>query len=72
VVDFSVNDFRAELLAEQQRAQSIFTYVMVAIAAISLLVWRDRNYEHRAGDGARKDARDRHPAVDRRAAPEIL
>ena len=28
----------AELLAEQQRAQSIFTYVMVAIAAISLLV----------------------------------
>ncbi|HVW86327.1 MAG TPA: ABC transporter permease [Bryobacteraceae bacterium] len=28
----------AELLAEQQRSQSIFTYVMVAIAAISLLV----------------------------------
>jgi putative ABC transport system permease protein len=28
----------AELLAEQQRSQAIFTYVMVAIAAISLLV----------------------------------
>jgi len=37
VVDFSVT-IPAELLAEQQRAQSIFTYVMVAIAAISLLV----------------------------------
>ena len=35
--DFSVT-IPAELLAEQQRAQSIFTYVMVAIAAISLLV----------------------------------
>ena len=38
----SIQDFRvtipAELLAEQQRAQVIFTYVMVAIAAISLLV----------------------------------
>jgi putative ABC transport system permease protein len=37
VKDFSVT-IPAELLAEQQRAQSIFTYVMVAIAAISLLV----------------------------------
>jgi putative ABC transport system permease protein len=35
--DFTVT-VPAELLAEQQRAQSIFTYVMVAIAAISLLV----------------------------------
>ncbi len=35
--DFTVT-IPAELLAEQQRAQSIFTYVMVAIAAISLLV----------------------------------
>jgi putative ABC transport system permease protein len=35
--DFAVT-IPAELLAEQQRAQSIFTYVMVAIAAISLLV----------------------------------
>ena len=35
--DFSVT-IPAELLAQQQRAQSIFTYVMVAIAAISLLV----------------------------------
>jgi putative ABC transport system permease protein len=35
--DFSVT-IPAELLAEQQRAQVIFTYVMVAIAAISLLV----------------------------------
>jgi putative ABC transport system permease protein len=38
----NANDFTvtipAELLAEQQRSQSIFTYVMVAIAAISLLV----------------------------------
>ena len=37
IPDFSVI-IPAELLAEQQRAQSIFTYVMVAIAAISLLV----------------------------------
>jgi len=37
VPDFSVT-IPAELLAEQQRAQVIFTYVMVAIAAISLLV----------------------------------
>lgn len=37
VPDFTVT-IPAELLAEQQRAQSIFTYVMVAIAAISLLV----------------------------------
>jgi putative ABC transport system permease protein len=37
VKDFSVT-IPAELLAEQQRSQSIFTYVMVAIAAISLLV----------------------------------
>jgi putative ABC transport system permease protein len=37
VPDFAVT-IPAELLAEQQRAQSIFTYVMVAIAAISLLV----------------------------------
>lgn len=37
VQDFSVT-IPAELLAEQQRAQVIFTYVMVAIAAISLLV----------------------------------
>lgn len=37
VEDFSVT-IPAELLAQQQRAQSIFTYVMVAIAAISLLV----------------------------------
>ncbi|MBZ5607540.1 MAG: ABC transporter permease [Acidobacteriia bacterium] len=37
VRDFLVT-IPAELLAEQQRAQSIFTYVMVAIAAISLLV----------------------------------
>jgi putative ABC transport system permease protein len=35
--DFSVM-IPAELLAEQQRAQTIFTYVMVAIAGISLLV----------------------------------
>jgi putative ABC transport system permease protein len=35
--DFSVT-IPAELLAEQQRSQAIFTYVMVAIAAISLLV----------------------------------
>lgn len=35
--DFGVT-IPAELLAEQQRSQSIFTYVMVAIAAISLLV----------------------------------
>lgn len=35
--DFAVT-IPAELLAEQQRSQSIFTYVMVAIAAISLLV----------------------------------
>jgi len=38
----NVNDFSitipAELLAEQRRSQAIFTYVMVAIAAISLLV----------------------------------
>lgn len=37
VTDFNVI-IPAELLAQQQRAQSIFTYVMVAIAAISLLV----------------------------------
>lgn len=35
--DFSVT-IPAELLAQQQREQVIFTYVMVAIAAISLLV----------------------------------
>ena len=35
--DFSVT-IPAELLAQQQRSQIIFTYVMVAIAAISLLV----------------------------------
>ncbi len=37
VQDFTVT-IPAELLAQQQRAQVIFTYVMVAIAAISLLV----------------------------------
>jgi putative ABC transport system permease protein len=37
ITDFLVT-IPAELLAEQQRSQSIFTYVMVAIAAISLLV----------------------------------
>jgi putative ABC transport system permease protein len=37
IADFAVT-IPAELLAEQQRSQSIFTYVMVAIAAISLLV----------------------------------
>jgi len=37
IPDFVVT-IPAELLAEQQRSQSIFTYVMVAIAAISLLV----------------------------------
>ena len=36
-VDYSVT-IPAELLAEQKRSQAIFTYVMVAIAAISLLV----------------------------------
>ncbi len=35
--DFTVT-IPAELLAQQQRTQTIFTYVMVAIAAISLLV----------------------------------
>ena len=35
--DFTVT-IPAALLAQQQRTQSIFTYVMVAIAAISLLV----------------------------------
>ncbi|MDQ2710931.1 MAG: ABC transporter permease [Acidobacteriota bacterium] len=35
--DFSIT-IPAELLAEQKRSQAIFTYVMVAIAAISLLV----------------------------------
>jgi putative ABC transport system permease protein len=35
--DFAIT-IPAELLAEQQRSQAIFTYVMVAIAAISLLV----------------------------------
>ncbi len=35
--DFTIT-IPAELLAEQQRSQAIFTYVMVAIAAISLLV----------------------------------
>src|SRR6202042_161740 len=35
--DFSVT-IPAALLAQQQRTQTIFTYVMVAIAAISLLV----------------------------------
>ena len=37
VPDFSVI-IPADLLAQQQRTQTIFTYVMVAIAAISLLV----------------------------------
>jgi putative ABC transport system permease protein len=37
VQDFNVT-IPAALLAEQQRTQTIFTYVMVAIAAISLLV----------------------------------
>jgi putative ABC transport system permease protein len=37
VQDFNVT-IPAALLAEQQRSQTIFTYVMVAIAAISLLV----------------------------------
>ncbi len=37
VQDFSVT-IPAALLAQQQRSQTIFTYVMVAIAAISLLV----------------------------------
>ena len=37
VQDFSVT-IPAALLAQQQRTQTIFTYVMVAIAAISLLV----------------------------------
>jgi putative ABC transport system permease protein len=37
IQDFTVT-IPAELLAQQQRAQIIFTYVMVAIAAISLLV----------------------------------
>jgi putative ABC transport system permease protein len=37
IADYAVT-IPAELLAEQQRSQSIFTYVMVAIAAISLLV----------------------------------
>ena len=37
ISDYSVT-IPAELLAQQQRAQEIFTYVMVAIAAISLLV----------------------------------
>jgi putative ABC transport system permease protein len=37
IADFLVT-IPAELLAEQQRSQAIFTYVMVAIAAISLLV----------------------------------
>lgn len=37
VEDFTVT-IPAALLAQQQRTQSIFTYVMVAIAAISLLV----------------------------------
>ena len=37
VADFSVV-IPADLLAQQQRTQTIFTYVMVAIAAISLLV----------------------------------
>ena len=37
VQDFSVI-IPADLLAQQQRTQTIFTYVMVAIAAISLLV----------------------------------
>ena len=37
VQDFAVT-IPAALLAEQQRSQTIFTYVMVAIAAISLLV----------------------------------
>ena len=37
-VEKSSGQILHELLAEQQRSQSIFTYVMVAIAAISLLV----------------------------------
>jgi putative ABC transport system permease protein len=37
VEDFTVT-IPAELLAQQQKTQTIFTYVMVAIAAISLLV----------------------------------
>jgi len=37
IEDFSVT-IPAALLAQQQRTQTIFTYVMVAIAAISLLV----------------------------------
>jgi putative ABC transport system permease protein len=37
IADFVVT-IPAELLAQQQQSQSIFTYVMVAIAAISLLV----------------------------------
>src|SRR6185369_10199322 len=37
VQDFTVT-IPAALLAQQQRTQTIFTYVMVAIAAISLLV----------------------------------
>ena len=36
-LDFAVT-IPAALLAQQQRTQTIFTYVMVAIAAISLLV----------------------------------
>ncbi len=36
-MDFTVT-IPAALLAQQQRTQTIFTYVMVAIAAISLLV----------------------------------
>ena len=65
--DFTVT-IPAALLAQQQRTQTIFTYVMVAIAAISLLVGGIgiMNIVLATVHGA--DARDRHPARDRRAA----
>ena len=62
----------AALLAQQKRTQTIFTYVMVAIAAISLLVGGIGIMNIVLATVLERTQRNRHPPRHRRAPGDIV
>ena len=69
--DFTVT-IPAALLAQQQRTQTDFHLRDGGDRGDLAAGRRHRHHEHRAGDGAGADARNRHPSLDRRAARDIV
>ena len=64
--DFNIRNM-ADTIETANETQNTLTYLLAAIAVISLDCRRHRRDEHHAGLGHRTDPRNRHPHGDRRA-----